>query len=105
MRAFQLNPADTVATMLADAPAGDVQIVGTSQIVRAVEAIAMGHKIAIVAMKERDPVIKYGISIGTATQTIEPGQWVHLHNCRSQLDERSNGFDLYTGQSGDILYE
>jgi len=37
------------------------------------------------------------VVIGIATRRIEPGEWVHLHNCRSQLDERSGSFDVQTG--------
>jgi altronate dehydratase small subunit len=36
---------------------------------------------------------------------IEPGDWVHLHNCRSQLDERSGSFDIHTGAPEDNAYE
>jgi len=105
MRAFQINSADTVATMLTDVAAGEVQIFGACLVMQAAEAIALGHKIAITSMQVGDPVIKYGVAIGIATQRIEAGCWVHLHNCRSQLDERSNTFDLHTGQSNDIVYE
>lgn len=105
MRAFQVHPSDTVATMLANTEAGDVQIVGSRRTVRAEGLIEMGHKLAIATMGKGDPVIKYGITIGIATQDIGPGQWVHLHNCRSRVDERSNSFDIHTGQSSDIRYE
>jgi hypothetical protein len=30
---------------------------------------------------------------------------VHLHNCQSQLDERSSTLDLHTGLPGDTRYE
>ena len=58
MRAFQINSADTVATMLTDVVAGEVQILGTHLVVQAAEAIAFGHKVAITSMQEGDPVIK-----------------------------------------------
>jgi hypothetical protein len=42
-------------------------------------------------------VIKYGVTIGLATRDIDAGEWVHLHNCRSLLDEGSSTLDLHTG--------
>jgi altronate hydrolase/altronate dehydratase small subunit len=103
--AFQVNPSDTVATMLAATSGGSVQILGIPAQIFATVPIELGHKIAVVAMEEGEPVIKYGITIGIATRSIAPGQWVHLHNCRSQVDERSNSFDLHSGQASDIPYE
>ncbi len=41
--------------------------------------------------------MKYGVSIGYATTPIRAGQWVHLHNCASYFDERSNTLDGQTG--------
>ena len=37
--------------------------------------------------------------------TIQQGEWVHLHNCSSRLDERSNAFDVRTGVPEDVTYE
>jgi len=100
LSAFQVHASDNVATLLADATPGElISIVGsgaaTELIVR--ERIAMGHKIALTAIRANDPVTKFGVVIGIAMRRIEPGEWVHLHNCRSQLDERSGSFDLHTG--------
>jgi hypothetical protein len=49
--------------------------------------------------------VKYGVEIGEATTAIVPGDWVHLHNCGSKLDARSNTLDLHTGAPKDTLYE
>ena len=43
--------------------------------------------------------------IGIANAAIEIGDWVHLHNCRSQVDERSNSLDVDTGAAADTIYE
>lgn len=105
--AFQVHASDNVATLLGEAAAGaPLAIVGPAQPPRltAREAIAMGHKVAIAAIPEGAPVIKYSINIGIATRPIAPGEWVHLHNCRSQLDERSGHFDVHTGEPGDNAY-
>jgi altronate hydrolase/altronate dehydratase small subunit len=44
-----------------------------------------------------DPVVKFGIPIGHATRPIQKGEWVHLHNCASNFDEKSQTLDLQTG--------
>jgi hypothetical protein len=48
-------------------------------------------------LKPADPVMKYGMLIGLASQTIGRGDWVHLHNLNSQFDERSGTLDGKTG--------
>jgi len=45
--------------------------------------IPYGHKIAIKPIRKGDMVLKYGLSIGRATQDIEIGQHVHVHNIES----------------------
>jgi altronate dehydratase small subunit len=105
--AFQVHAADNVATLLGEAAAGAlVEIVGSAANANIItrEQIAMGHKVALVAIPEGAPVTKFGVVIGLAMRTIAPGEWVHLHNCRSQLDERSGHFDVRTGEPGDNPY-
>jgi altronate dehydratase small subunit len=45
--------------------------------------IPFGHKCAIRRIPKGEKVIKYGESIGLASQDIEPGEHVHIHNLRS----------------------
>lgn len=106
--AFQVQASDNVATLLGEAPAGAVlTVVGPvgKRELAAREMIALGHKIALAPIGEGQPITKFGIVIGVAMRQIEPGEWVHLHNCRSQLDERSGSFDVHTGAPGDNPYE
>lgn len=51
--------------------------------ITAKDAIPLGHKVALAAIKKGDSVTKYGITIGTATQSIEVGQHVHIHNLKT----------------------
>lgn len=51
--------------------------------VKANHDVPLGHKIAIVAVKENDPVLKYGIQIGYATSAFEVGDYVHTHNVKT----------------------
>ena len=73
--------------------------------VTAVEHIPFGHKFALRALRAGDPVIKYGARIGTATQDIVPGEHVHLHNMRSDFDERASTLDAETALPEDVVYE
>lgn len=47
------------------------------------EAIPLGHKVALVPLKEGSSVIEYGEIVGTATKNISIGELVHVHNIRS----------------------
>jgi hypothetical protein len=105
--AFQVHATDNVATLLGETAAGaPVEIVGPAgrHDLTAREKIELGHKVALTAIAEGAPVVKFGIVIGIATRSIAPGEWVHLHNCGSQLDERSGHFDVHTGEPGDNAY-
>ncbi len=44
--------------------------------------IPFGHKVARRAIAQGQPVVKYGVPIGVATCDIQPGEHVHVHNCR-----------------------
>ncbi len=50
-----------------------------------------GHKYAKKYIKQGEQVIKYGFSIGTATENIEKGSHVHSHNLKTNL----TGIDTY----------
>lgn len=105
--AFQINSADNVATLLAPGQPGPVLVRGSAgeRSITAHEAIQHGHKIAVANIDKGESIIKFGVVIGAATCAIREGDWVHLHNCESRLDERSNAFDLRTGVPEDVSYE
>ncbi|MFG6505917.1 MULTISPECIES: UxaA family hydrolase [Sulfitobacter] len=42
--------------------------------------VPFGHKVAICAIRKGEPIIKYGITIGTASEDICIGEHVHVHN-------------------------
>jgi len=48
--------------------------------VSARQPIDMGHKMAISPIAHGEPIRKFGQPIGFATQDIQPGEWVHVHN-------------------------
>lgn len=102
-RCFQVKLEDNVATLLDDVGVGSVAIHGASgqKSIQAVQPIALGHKIALAFVPAGAFILKYGVPIGIATGDIHPGEWVHLHNCRSQVDERSNNFEIPRGAAPD----
>ena len=102
-RAFQIHAGDNVATLIDDAVAGPVTILGAASPsdLSAREPIARGHKIALSAIKAGAAILKFGARIGHTTQPIERGAWIHLHNLASDLDERSGSLDLQTGAPTD----
>ena len=105
-RSFQVHPHDNVATLLDDVAAGAVvQVLGAQpQEARATEAIARGHKIALVDIAAQAGITKFGACIGFASISINLGGWVHLHNLTSSVDQRSGTLDLQSGAPNDIAY-
>lgn len=70
--------------------------------------IPAGHKRALRLIKEGEQIIKYGHPIGRAKCDIQPGEWVHSHNLRSDIplqDEYTyqplEGGDGGAGNSGE----
>jgi len=107
-KAFCIHPDDNVATLLNDAPEqAIVQVLGSGRCreVTGKNSIQLGHKIALCDIADGEPIIKFGVTIGRATKKILAGQWVHLHNCTSLFDERSQTLELHTGASTDTRYE
>ncbi|MBR5388239.1 MAG: UxaA family hydrolase, partial [Clostridia bacterium] len=51
--------------------------------------IPAGHKFALKDIKKGEYVVKYGEIIGKATADIKEAEWVHTHNVKSHLDEKT----------------
>jgi (2R)-sulfolactate sulfo-lyase subunit alpha len=45
--------------------------------------VPLGHKLALADVASGDDVVEYGLRIGTASQDIQRGDYVHTHNVRS----------------------
>lgn len=77
---MRIHPEDNVAVALRAVPSGtSFEGIGVK------EDIPQGHKMALQAIAEGDPVVKYGFPIGHATAPIAPGEWVHSHNLQTNL--------------------
>lgn len=106
-RAFVIDRRDNVATVLQESFIGDVvSVLGESELktIEAIEDIRPEHKMSLVLISKGDDVVKYGMPIGYAVNDINPGEWVHLHNCASHYDERSNTLDGESGAPTDTEY-
>jgi hypothetical protein len=81
-RLLFLHPKDNVCTAIAPIPAGTaLQVSGNTVVIK--ENIPLGFKIAGCDLAIHQSVIKYGVSIGSATRDIVLGDLVHLHNMKS----------------------
>ncbi len=74
-----LHPSDNVCVAARDLAAGTAIAAG-GQGLKLAEPVRLGHKIAIAQIAAGQPVVKYGQTIGFATEPIAPGAWVHTHN-------------------------
>jgi len=87
IEAFVIDPNDNVATLFihqgARGSSIKVQIDGKDAEIQLRDNVPFAHKFAIRPIRKGEQVIKYGYSIGTATEDIEPGQHVHIHNTES----------------------
>lgn len=73
---IRLNPEDGVAIARAMIQPGTMVADGLA----AAERILPGHKVALRAHVAGEPVLKFGQIIGFATEALEPGRHVHVHN-------------------------
>ncbi|MEO1023100.1 MAG: altronate dehydratase family protein [Bacteroidota bacterium] len=83
---LHIHPDDNVLVALDELPEGEVLDVDGKHIT-VHTSIPKGHKIALEAIEEGVPVVKFGAVIGHTTESIEPGAWVHSHNLETDLDE------------------
>jgi hypothetical protein len=104
---FQIEKEDNVVVALSDLEPGNVKIHGSSRLatIEITDSVQQGHKIANCTISAGEPILKYGVPIGIAINDIEPGTWVHLHNCKSYYDKRSSTLDPVSGAPTDIQYE
>jgi altronate dehydratase small subunit len=95
---------DNVATALRDVEAGETVTVGVGDEERSVEMIddvAFGHKLAIESIGAGETIVKYGKSIGNATEDIPAGTWVHVHNVESNYGRGDLAAETAVGGVGE----
>lgn len=86
-KVFVINSQDNVGTAVVEpivagdevtcnGERNDIQVTANND-------IAYGHKIALLDIPKGETVLKYGLSIGSATTDIKAGDHVHAHNVES----------------------
>jgi (2R)-sulfolactate sulfo-lyase subunit alpha len=84
------DKADTVGVMVVEnVPAGEVLtgwIMETDETitVKALDAVPLGHKIALKGIQAGDTILKYGHDVGRAVAEIGQGRHVHIHNMKTK---------------------
>jgi len=95
---LRLSPGDPIAIATRDIAAGErVTLDGVA--ITAAREIPLGHKMALRAIAPGEKIVKYAVPIGSASAPIAPGDWVHLHNLRSDY------LPTYTHAAGDRFEE
>jgi len=80
-----INERDNVIIALSEITAGEdvyLRCKGKETKYRCNQDIPFGHKIASADIKKGEGIIKYGEHIGSATQDIRRGDWIHTHNVK-----------------------
>jgi altronate dehydratase small subunit len=96
-RALVMHPRDNVATTVEEIGAGEdvaIPAAGSPLMLRALEAIPFGFKIALQDIPQGEIIRKYGETIGRAASAIPKGALVHIHNlegtrARGDLERRN----------------
>lgn len=104
---FVINAKDNVGVAIEDVESGETELSGAMNHEKLLlsEYIRIGHKAAVRDIVRGEYVIKYGVCIGKAIKDIKRGEWVHLHNMKSNYDERSSFIDPEEGIIKDTVYE
>jgi altronate dehydratase small subunit len=83
IRVFVIDEQDNVATNVADEIPKGAKVEVKGMTIETLDVIPYGHKMALEAIPKGGTVLKYALSIGSATEDIQPGNHVHAHNVES----------------------
>jgi altronate dehydratase small subunit len=84
IKALIIDPLDNVACLTNEGKKGEsfeYESNGGKVRLELKTDVPFGHKVAIRQIGENELVMKYGRAIGAATEPIEAGAHVHVHNC------------------------
>ena len=84
---LHLHPADNLCIAVRDLEKG-TRLKAGGHTVELDGIVRMGHKIALIPIAKGEPIVRYGQTIGFASQPIEPGNWIHVHNVSADAFER-----------------
>jgi altronate hydrolase len=88
---IKIDRKDNVAVALDNITAGEQLEIGCFKLT-AKENIETCHKIACSDIEKDEDIIKYGYPIGHALRHISPGEYIHTHNIKTNLE----GLEKYT---------
>jgi hypothetical protein len=60
-----------------------VHVTSTGGEIVVTEPVQLGHKVAARTITAGTGIVRCGVPIGSATESIEEGAWVHTHNLAS----------------------
>ena len=83
IRVFVIDERDNVATNVADEIPKGTKVDVQGATIETQDMIPYGHKMALKTIPKGETVLKYALSIGSATEDIQPGNHVHIHNVES----------------------
>jgi (2R)-sulfolactate sulfo-lyase subunit alpha len=84
------DKADTVGVVVVEDVQAGQEVTGwimeTDETVKlkSLDAVPLGHKIALKDIKTDDTVLKYGHDVGRAVADIDRGRHVHTHNLKTK---------------------
>ncbi len=81
-RLLLLSAEDNVLVARVDLPAGAALKIDGGEAVLAVD-VPLGHKLARRPLRVGDTVLKYGAPIGSVSAPAAVGEWLHVHNMKS----------------------
>jgi altronate dehydratase small subunit len=81
-RLLRLHEHDNIAVAAADLSAGETVVLDRAEITIERDT-PTGHKVAVRPITAGERVFKYNVPIGSATEAIRPGQYIHTHNLKS----------------------
>jgi altronate hydrolase len=92
---IHLSAKDNIAIARAPLAAGQkVRLEG--QEITLLDAVPMGHKVAIEPIAAGGNIVRYGQNMGRARMAIEPGRHVHVHNV--SFEELAFNYEFPTGE-------
>ena len=84
---LHLHPTDNVCIAVRNLESGE-KVTAGGKTVAVNGAIRMGHKVALAPIAIGKPILRYGQTIGFASQAVAPGDWIHTHNTTATAFER-----------------
>ena len=83
---LQIDGNDNVVVCLESIKAGEEISFPDGSSVTALDDIPAGHKMSVKNIEKGGNVIKYGYPIGHVTEDVKPGNWIHTHNTKTNLE-------------------